>query len=157
MDSKALKGAAVLKINHRIIALDLEYDYPGQDAVQSSDRWDPHSRDCEEIVDLASCIVKAHNDRSDDRSQKPIFSMDQNIVFPLFNIAYRCRDPIIRRRAIALLYSSPRQEGLWHSIITARVAEKIMMMEEAGLGEVTCSADVPDENRITEIDLRFDL
>ena len=155
MDSKELKGAAVLKISHRITALYIEYEYPGQDAVQSSDSWD--RRECEEIVDLASSIVKAHNDKSDDRSQKPIFSMDQNIVFPLFNIAWRCRDPIIRRRAIALLYSSPRQEGLWHSIITARVAEKIMMMEEAGLGEVTCSADVPDENRITEIDVRFDL
>lgn len=157
MDSKALKGAAVLMINHRITALHIEYEYPGQNALHSSHCWDPYGRECEEIVDLASSIVKAHNDKSDDRSQKPMFSMDQNIVTPLFTIAHRCRDPIIRRRAIALLYSSPRQEGLWHSIITARVAEKIMMMEEAGLGEVTCSADVPDENRISEIDVQFDL
>ena len=155
MDSKALQGAAVLKITHRITALHI--DFHGQNAAQSSHSWDSHRRECEEIVDLASSIVKAHSHKSNDGSEKPIFSMDQSIVTPLFTIAHRCRDPIIRRRAIALLYSAPRQEGLWHSIITARVAEKITMIEEAGLGEVTCSADVPDENRIFEIDLQFDL
>ena len=155
MDSKALQGAAVLKINHRITALQIE-DH-GQDTVQSSLCWDSRRRECEEIVDLASSIIKTHSDKSNNRSPKPMFSMDQSIVTPLFSIAHRCRDPIIRRRAIALLYSAPRQEGLWHSIITARVAEKIMMMEEAGLGEVKSSADVPDENRISEIDVKFDL
>ena len=155
MDSKALQGAAVLKINHRISALHIVSH--GQDPVQSSRCWDPHRRECEVIVDLASSIIQAQSHKSNDGSEKPLFSMDQNIVTPLFSIAHGCRDPIIRRRAIALLYSAPRQEGLWHSIITARVAEKIMMMEEAGLGEVKSSADVPDENRIFEIDMQFDL
>ena len=155
MDSKALQGAAVLKVNHRITALHIE-DH-GQDAFHSSLSWDLRLRECEEIVDLASSIVQARSHKSNNGSEKPIFSMDQNIVTPLFSIAHRCRDPIIRRRAIALLYSAPRQEGLWHSIITARVAEKIMMIEEAGLGEVESSADVPDENRISEIDVQFDL
>ena len=155
MDSKASQGAAVLKIIHRISALNIEYHR--QDAVHSSHYWDPLHHKCEEIVDLASSIVKAQSNKSNGRSEKPIFSMDQNIVTPLFSIAHRCRDPIIRRRAIALLYSAPRQEGLWHSIITARVAEKIMMIEEAGLGEVKRSADVPDESRISEIEFQFDL
>ena len=155
MDSKALQGAAVLKINHRISALHVEYY--GQDPVQGSSCWDAHLRECEEIVDLASFIVKAHSHKSNNGSGKPIFSMDQSIVTPLFSIVHRCRDPTIRRRAIALLYSAPRQEGLWHSIITARVAEKIMTLEEAGLGEVKSSADVPEENRISEIDMQFDL
>ena len=83
--------------------------------------------------------------------------MDMNIVGPLFSIAHRCRDPNIRRRIIALLYSTPRQEGLWHSVIAARVAEKIMNIEEAGLGEVKTWADVPEEKRISDIDMQFDL
>ena len=155
MDLKALRGAAVLKLNHRITALHIEYH--GQDVLQRSHLWDPYRRECEEIVDLASSVVITHRHKSTDGSEKPVFSMDQSIITPLFSVAHRCRDPIIRRRAIALLYSAPRQEGLLHSIITARVAEKIMMIEEAGLGEVTCSADVPDENRISEIDVQFDL
>ena len=155
MDSKALRGAAVLKISHRISWLHIEYH--GQNRLLNSRCWDPFGRECEEIVDLATSVVNLHNHGSSDSSKKPIFFMDMNIVTPLFTIAHRCRDPIIRRRAIALLYSAPRQEGLWHSIITARVAEKIMKIEEAGLGEVKSCADVPEENRITEIDLQFDL
>ena len=155
MDSKALQGAAVLKINHRINLLQIEYH--GQDRLQTSRCWDHLRRECEEIVDLATAVVSPHNYESSSSSQKPVLFMDMNIVSPLFNIAHRCRDPIVRRRAIALLYSAPRQEGLWHSVLTARVAEKIMQIEEAGLGEVKSSADVPDENRISEIEMQFDL
>ena len=155
MDSKALQGAAVLKISHRISLLRI--DYHGQDGLQSSRCWDHLRRECEEIIDLATSVVKAHDHNSSEPSQKTIISMDQNIVIPLFNIAHRCRDPIVRRRAIALLYSKPRQEGLWHSIRTAQVAETIMKIEEAGLGEVKNSTDVPEENRISEVDVQFDL
>ena len=155
MDSRALQGAAVLRINQRTTFLHIEYH--GQERFESSHCWDSLRLECEEIVDLATLVIKLHDDKSRDPSEKPMFFMDMNIVHPLFSIAHRCRDPIIRRRAIALLYSAPRQEGLWHSFLSARVAEKIMETEEAGLGEVKSSADVPEENRITEIDVCFDL
>ena len=155
MDSKALQGAAVLKINHGKTALHIETH--GHDGFQGSCCWDSLRSKCEEIVDLAASLVKAQTANFNDPSQKPIFSMDQSIVTPLFSIAHRCRDPIIRRRAIALLYNAPRQEGLWHSILTAQVAEKIMKIEEAGLGEVKSSADVPEESRVFEIDIQFEL
>ena len=155
MDSRALQGAAVLRINQRITYLHIEYH--GQERFESSHCWDSLRLECEEIVDLATLVVKSHKDKSRDSSERPMFFMDMNIVHPLFSIAHRCRDPIIRRRAIALLYSAPRQEGLWHSVLTARAAEKIMETEEAGLGEVKSSADVPEEKRITEIDVGFDL
>ncbi len=156
MDSKALQGAAVLKISHRISLLHVENNK--QKRLQSPNSWDSFHRECEEIVGLATSVVKLQMDSSSDSStNNPIFFMDVSIVCPLFSIAHRCRDPIIRRRAIALLYSAPRQEGLWHSIITARVAERIMNVEEAGLGEVKRAEDIPEENRIAEIDVQFDL
>lgn len=155
MNSKALQGAAVLKITHRISLLNLEYH--GQDSLQSSRCWDHLRRECEEIVDLATSVVNVIIQNPCNSSKKPIFSMDMNIVGPLFSIAHRCRDPLIRRRAIALLYRAPLQEGLWHSFLTAQVAEKIVKIEEAGLGEVKSSADVPEENRITETQVQFDL
>lgn len=156
MDSKALQGAAVLKINHRLSSLHIKSNK--QNRLQSPNSWDPLRRECEEIVDLATSVVKLHiNSSSNSSSKSPLFFMDMNIVGPLFSIAHRCRDPIIRRRAIALLYSAPRQEGLWHSVITARVAEKIMNVEEAGLGEVKSSEDVPEEKRISDLDVQFNL
>ena len=156
MDSTALQGAAVLKINHRISSLHLQYDK--QTRLEGSTGWDPLLRECEEILDLATSVVKLHQPKSSNSSlEGPIFFMDMNIVGPLFGIAHACRDPIIRRRAIALLYSTPRQEGLWNSLIAARVAEKVMNVEEAGLGEVKSFADVPEENRISDVDIQFDL
>ena len=155
MDSRALQGAAVLRINQRITFLHIEYH--GQERFESLRCWDSLRLECEEIIDLATLVVKLHNDKSRDLSEKPMFFMDMNIIHPLFSIAHRCRDPFTRRRAIALLYSAPRQEGLWHSVLTARAAEKIMETEEAGLGEVKSGADVPEEKRITEVDVRFDL
>ena len=152
----ARSSATVLKISHRISSLQVQAH--GQDIFQKSRCWDYLRRECEEIVDLATSVVQLHEKSANDSSlRKPTFSLDMNIVSPLFSIAHRCRDPIIRRRIIALLYSAPRQEGLWNSILTARVAEKIMTIEEAGLGEVRSSADIPDKNRITEVDVQFDM
>ena len=156
MDSKALQGAAVLKINHRVASLNIKFNK--QSKLQDPTNWDPYTRECAEIVDLVTLVLNMNkNGPESSRSRSPLFSMDMNTVFPLFNIAHRCRDPTIRRRAIALLYSPPRQEGLWHSVITARVAERMMTMEEAGLGEVKSCNDVPEENRLAGIDVQFDL
>lgn len=156
MDSKALQGAAVLKINHRVSSMHLQYDK--QTRLEGLKGCDPLLRECEEIIDLATSVVKLHkSDSSHSSLEGPIFFMDMNIVGPLFGIAHMCRDPLIRRRAIALLYSTPRQEGLWNSLIAARVAEKVMNVEEAGLGEVKSFADIPEENRIFGVDMQFDL
>ena len=156
MDSKALQGATVLKINHRVASLNIKFNK--QSKLQDPTNWDPFTRECAEIVDLVTLVIKMHdNGPETSPPRSPLFSMDMNTVFPLFNIAHRYRDPTIRRRAIALLYSPPRQEGLWHSVITARVADKIVTIEEAGLGEVKSCNDVPEENRLAGIDVQFDL
>ena len=46
-------------------------------------------------------------------------------------VAQRCRDPAIRRTAIALLRSHHRMEAFWHTGFIAEVSEFIMQLEEA--------------------------
>ncbi|KAL1895523.1 hypothetical protein Cpir12675_003212 [Ceratocystis pirilliformis] len=66
---------------------------------------------------------------------KPSFSADLGIVPPLYVVATKCRNPVIRRRAIRLLQSSSRREGMWDSQLSARIGEYIAMLEEGdGLG-----------------------
>ncbi|CAF9936691.1 MAG: hypothetical protein ALECFALPRED_006950 [Alectoria fallacina] len=102
MDNKALQGAAILKISHRISSLQIEYNKKSR--LQSPNHWDPLLRECEEIVNLATFVVKGHNHSSNNSSSEiPMFFMDMSIVGPLFSIAHGCRDPIIRRGAVALL------------------------------------------------------
>ena len=66
--------------------------------------------------------------------------------------AHRCRDPVLRRRAIQALRRHPRQEGLFISTSAANLAERLMLLEEAGLGEVKAAADVPETKRVWLLD-----
>lgn len=61
---------------------------------------------------------------------KPSFSADLGIVPPLYVVATKCRNPVIRRQAIQLLRSSSRREGMWDSELTARIGAWIMEIEE---------------------------
>lgn len=61
---------------------------------------------------------------------KPSFSADLGIVPPLYVVATKCRDRVIRRQAIQLLRSSSRREAMWDSELTARIATWIMEIEE---------------------------
>lgn len=65
------------------------------------------------------------------RHIKPSFSADLGIVPPLFVVATKCRDPVIRRQAIQLLRSSARREAMWDSELTARIGMWITEIEES--------------------------
>lgn len=61
---------------------------------------------------------------------KPSFSADLGIVPPLYVVATKCRNSLLRRQAIQLLRSSARREGMWDSELTARIAMWIASIEE---------------------------
>jgi hypothetical protein len=61
---------------------------------------------------------------------KPSFSADLGIVPPLYVVATKCRNPVIRRQAIQLLTSSARREGMWDSELAARIGHWITAIEE---------------------------
>jgi hypothetical protein len=63
----------------------------------------------------------------------PRFTFDVGIVLPLHLTAIKCRDPLVRQEAIDLLFASPRQEGMWDSVLSARIARWVASCEEEGL------------------------
>ena len=73
---------------------------------------------------------------------KPSFSADMGIVPPLFVVATKCRDPLIRRQAIQLLRSSPRREAMWDSELAAHIGSWILGVEEEG---IRCQPSFPSE------------
>ena len=105
------------------------------------------------------------------------FTLDIGLIGPLYDIACRCRDPLLRRRAIHLLRISGRQEGIWDSALGARVAERIVAIEEHGLGvdsdkltsesigppecfyppKIKSAADIPDWARLSHMIPKFDV
>ncbi|KUJ06421.1 uncharacterized protein LY89DRAFT_603422 [Mollisia scopiformis] len=140
------RGAAIMKILKATGFMALRNAHP---TAHDQVKWDQFRDQYEEIVDLAEGIISSS-------AGIPQFSLDMGIVGPLYEVTARCRDPFVRRRAISLLKSAQRQEGVWNSFLTATVAERVVQIEEGGLGEVNCCEDIPDWARISSVAPTFD-
>jgi hypothetical protein len=81
------------------------------------------------IVDTCARLISYSN----ITTGVPRFTFDVGIVPPLHLTAIKCRDPVVRQEAIDLLFASPRQEGMWDSVLSARIAKWVARCEEEGL------------------------
>jgi hypothetical protein len=142
------KGVKVLQI-HRLLAWTTLSVNPRNNQTG----WDEFRPVFEEIVNLAAAIVEVDNPASD---RTALFSADMGITGPLYDVVARCRHPVTRRKAIAVLKHGVRQEGIWNSFLTAKIAERVMEIEEQGCGEVKEEADIPDWARISNVSPVFD-
>ena len=143
-----MKGVKVLQM-YRLLAWTTLSVNPRDDQTG----WDEFRPVFEEIINLAAAIVEVDNSASD---RTAIFSTDMGITGALYEVVARCRHPVLRRKAIAVLNHGLRQEGIWNSFLTAKVAERVMKIEEQGCGEVKNEADVPDWARISNVSPVFD-
>jgi hypothetical protein len=77
---------------------------------------------------------------------------DSGIIGPLYVVVVLCRNPKIRRKALNLLETNPRREGVWDSILAAKAATVIMNIEEEGMeGDY-----IPEHSRLGGIKLTSD-
>jgi len=116
--------------------------------------WDDSTEAFDEIVTLAESISSCGNSNATPRT--PSFTLDVGIVGPLYEISRKCRDPVVRRKAIAVLCDFPRREGLWDGMLAGKVAERIVAIEEEGIDVRSCH-DVPDWRRISNVTPIFDI
>lgn len=108
--------------------------------------------------------LAGHPPGEDYAHTKASFALDLGVVPPLFVVSTKCRDRKLRREAIRLLLSSPRREGMWDSILSGRVGQWIMAIEEAGMpawdggGHTAMGEDVvPAETRVMVKEILFDM
>lgn len=116
--------------------------------------WDNFLFDFEALVRWAYEIIHAPSDIRREYRKTATFTMDNEIIQPLFLSATKCRHRRTRNQAIILLKQADRQEGLWNSLLAARVAERIRDIEEAGLNEMI--EIVPEANRLRNINMKFE-
>lgn len=155
LDSRGSQAARTLEVSHGVAMIYLNVS--NVNVYHDETAWDRLTEHYERVVDLAALIIKSTTSDKSTIRRGPDFTLDMNIVAPLYAVAHKCRHPVIRRKAVSLLYAAPRQEGIWDSILTARVAERLIGIEEAGLGNVTRCEDVPDWARISDVEVKFDL
>lgn len=148
LNSVQQQGVSLLKIQMIMTAMNI--DLQDLDIKWTETAYDCYMLEFEAILSHASSIIRAPK-------QAFRFSLDPGLVPALYFVASKCRHAIIRRKAISLLSMVPRQEGVWDSAPVVRVLQRYIEIEEEGLGELTDAFDVPDCNRLSGIDAKFDL
>lgn len=61
------------------------------------------------------------------------FSLNMAYIPPLYLVAIKCRDPMTRREAISILEETNGREGLWDARLHAKVARRLVEIEETNL------------------------
>jgi len=146
-----VKGLRILQVQSHLALTTLRLT---RTTVDEDDQtlWDEFIPMYDKIIALAADVIEP----DDGENTKPSFTIDLGVIAPLFEVISRCRDPVIRRRGVSLLKSRYRQEGVWNSFLVAKVAERLVEIEEEGLGEVKSCKDVPDWARISDVHPVFD-
>ncbi|TGJ88562.1 hypothetical protein E0Z10_g244 [Xylaria hypoxylon] len=131
-------AAAVLQLNVLVtwISFEIEHRYP-----RSTATWDDFMPQLEEMVLLGEKIVSSISSSDDSRQRTISFSLESGYIIPMYAVATNCRDFRIHRRAIAVLRSITRQEGLWNSLLAAKAAERIIEIEERESRDASACAD----------------
>ncbi|KAF2165229.1 hypothetical protein M409DRAFT_24612 [Zasmidium cellare ATCC 36951] len=84
---------------------------------------------------------------------KPTFTFSHGVIYPLYVVISRCRNPAIRRRAWTLMNGCNRREGLWDSALAARLGQRIIQIEESqallGFGPSASAACSGQTTKIT--------
>lgn len=113
------RGRLLLQIHQRISLVWLETC-----RTTSAMIFDNHVADFDDIVSYGAAMLQMGKG-----SFEP-FSLEMGAIPPLYWTALKCRNAVIRRKAIDLLYSCTTQEGMWGALRQARVAEFAVSVEE---------------------------
>ena len=149
---------------HRLL-MDLSYKVDYRRAVHDEMLWDELLLEYAEIIRLAEEFTACSTPSALSSSKKGtegklVFTLDPGLNVPLYFVAGKCRDHTIRRKAIALLRAIERQEGVSNSVMTAKVAERLVEIEEEGLldreGERGGPEWVERRMRVSGVDIRFE-
>ena len=146
------RGAALLKALSIQFRLSLMISVDPPKSPASSHWWDDKLSYFTELLDHIEAAMEMSDGLQD---LPPCFSLDTGINLHLYVTVIRCRDPAIRRRAIAILRSANRHEGVLRSDLVAQVAEHIMELEEEGR-EVHRAEDIPEKARLNDFNLFLD-
>jgi len=126
----------------------LQFEQVPPNQRPDSDRFLPQF---EQLIALGEKVISSTFSSNDHGGQTTSFCLDMGIIIPLYYVAWQCPDPTIRRKAITLLRSTSRQEGLLNSLLLAKAAERIMEIEESILGEMKTCAHGPDWAKSTAV------
>jgi hypothetical protein len=151
-DTIAQEGIVVLRVYHLLLAIRLRIDIFRPDERESA--FDDLEAHLEEM--LRHCEVLAQRKQGDVSRGQRSCSSGLGYVMPLHMVAARCRNPCLRRRAVQLLLSSSRREGIWDAHLAGRIVSQTIEMEEQAMGSLLDGGEkVPADRRVRAVKLEF--
>ncbi|KAL1890736.1 hypothetical protein Sste5346_008061 [Sporothrix stenoceras] len=155
--SLSKRGIALLELHKRYLAAHLKLPNPSN----SDERWDNHVAEFLELVSWAERALEpdvptpgAPNPAA--KIGLPTFHMDLGVIPVMFSTVLRCRDPEVRRRALAVLRNHRLQEGIWDSSLTLRAAERIVMLEESSIAITAAAGANRKPQRVKSVMVHMD-
>ncbi|KAM0355200.1 hypothetical protein ACHAPU_001066 [Fusarium lateritium] len=148
------RATALLELHRRYLEINVSKYLHGQGDPCF---WDRFTAEFDEIVNYAAVAAGldenyAHRNWATDSSPKAYFHIDLGFTSVLVSVIARCRDPFVRRKAIAVMLADRVQEGVFNGLQSARVAARVMELEEGRSGkECRVSSDIPEEARVRTI------
>lgn len=143
------KAIAILRLHQILLSIRLGISVFGEENRESSFDYVEESL----IQMLEHCRMILQSD-DNEASPKPVFHSGLGVVMPLHTIAARCRNPAIRKEAVALLLKAKRREGLWDSALVERIVSTTIKLEEKGFTGRP-SQVVADIHRVREVQIHF--
>lgn len=113
--------------------------------------WDQFNAEFGTIV---SRIIQLRGAAKRPRAD-PYFQLSIGSVGLLCFVATRCRDPVIRRRALSTLEAGHLQDGLLNSVYVSAIARRMIEREEQGSRVTSCN-DISAEARILRVSVGSD-
>ncbi|PYH46476.1 uncharacterized protein BP01DRAFT_381530 [Aspergillus saccharolyticus JOP 1030-1] len=120
----------LLRLQYTIALVLLEGSGPGRE--MDYDKFLPQFRQC---VALAGEVAAAHH-RYVGSSARATFTPEIGFLPVLYIVGVKCRHPVVRRQVLDILRRQPMREAAWDSILTARIVERVIEIEESGSGGV---------------------
>ena len=151
MDAKTTTCVKILLVYHKIVFISAStYFYFSQTA------YDAYLSDFSYIIDLATEILQAeHVGRAIPIRSDPCYTFDIATVQPLFFVACKCRDSLLRKRAIEAM-EKIKGAAFYDTELLARVARCVVTIEESTSSAVGVSpVKVKEQDRLQDIQLSF--
>ena len=113
---------------------------------EEPDKYSEYFNTITEMADLMLGILYSEN------PNRTKFNFDSYTIIPLLLTGVKCRDMIIRRRAISNMLNYHRREGVCDSVCLGKLCEWAMIVEEKHLED----GRVPGWARVHGVTLRRD-
>ena len=147
------RTVALLRLHRRDTMISLLNFTSGESGlVRDTMAWDDFTDEFNKMLHDAAVALGLDRDSQPQcpDGDAPQFHLEFGVMTAILSVAGRCRDPLVRRKALCLILAAPAQEGIWSSKLVAMVARRVIDMEESGR-VVYSGRDVPREARLNQL------